>query len=307
MYSVVEACLYILTIVFASHAIWERLPADYPRSKKLTFAGAFLTLFLTFFVTSISFDSLRGEMSEIKHALHLNDQLTALGRSQDSKDQAAYDMLNDLLQRSSLLMQGRETTLKEWEAIDLLSRVLKKESMSSPAELRVIAVSTDLDEFRESSPIFHYGYESQLEKIAVTGLVERTYVLGETEWKRVQKNRNLFETERPWLIPDHFQELNLETIGQHQRRSVRCYLVGRGVLPEKSEMSDYDLIVMWREQKNVVFGANRRRNGDIRILFGDRKENEDWKQVCTRMKETQGVIKVREFIEKPMVRPVDVR
>jgi hypothetical protein len=150
----------------------------------------------------------------------------------------------------------------------------------------------------------------QIENIAALGIVQRVYVLDKQDWDGIEGKRSSFESGKPWLIPGLLQKLKLDSVAQAYRRGVQCYLAGPEAVPE-AEKSDNDLIVVWRERKNepkFVLGANRRRNGEIRIVFGDMAENGKWRQMCSRVQAAAGVIKVREFALEPgAARPFDAR
>src|ERR1700733_4391825 len=304
MRTAAEGILYFLAIVLASYAVWEKLPEGKSTARNLAFAGALLTLFLTFFLTSLAVDEMAKDIADLRNRIKVNDQMAALARETSSPGKAAYSMVTDLLRQFSRLPgETGEITLNNWEGIDLLSRILTKESESHPEELRIIAISIDSGEFEKPAASSSYEYEKAISTVADHGQVERIYLLGEKEWQDVKQHTSWFTSPNSWEIPQHLREIGLGPIGEHQRERVRCYLASQSTLPQGNK-SDYDLIVMWRTLQNkteqFVFGANRRSDGNISIVFGDEADNGAWRQMCFRLRDSPGVISIPEYSSQPV-------
>lgn len=311
MYTPAEGILYFLAIVLASYAVWEKLPEGKSAARNLAFAGALLTLFLTFFLTSLAIDEMGKEIKGLKDRIDLNDEMARLAGATDAPGRAAFETVKGLLEQFSKL--PRDITLSNGEGIDLISKILQHESkLDHPEDLHIIAISIDPKEFDNLAASSSDAYEGGIRKIAEHGKVERIYVLSEKKWLDAEQQK--FSSSHPWEIPQQLQDIGLGPIGQHQKAGVHCFLIKENVMPGGNK-SDYDLIVMWRTLQNkpepqFVFGANRRSNGKIDIHFGNDSANGGWLQNCLQIRETPGgVITIPEYrnARPAQSRPLDNR
>jgi hypothetical protein len=97
--SLVELVLYGVAIVLAVVAVWELFPKEYRWRRGAAFAGALLTLYLTFFMTSLRIEGLRKEVDVIA----VDAQLKALAVAKTPSGSAAYAAIKKSVSRLSSL------------------------------------------------------------------------------------------------------------------------------------------------------------------------------------------------------------
>lgn len=277
-FATVQLGLYVLAIVLGTYAVWERFPRDYAMLKRLAFALALLTLFLTFSQTAVKIEEIEKDL----HVLVADSRLKRLAEKQDLPSTVAFELAGEAIERLADLCDGQKKELNEWEAFEFLTGLMKKEAESHPKDLEVIAVSLDLAEFDEDAPACVCDYEKVLFDIALHGRghVEVTYVLDQSQWQALQLRKGWLSSEgqdKPWLVPDTLNELGLNVIARHQDNRLVCYVVPPEAVP-KVNRADYDLIVMFRKktdsEREAIFIANKRGRGRIDILRGDASQIE---------------------------------
>jgi hypothetical protein len=263
----VEIGLYLLAIVLASYALWERFPAETHPPQKLALAGALLTLFLTFFVTSLRIDDIKDVTDKLNPEIRASPQekrLRALKDAPDPVARAALDLLDQ--ERDSILPlhENGSAILNEDEGVRLIGLIVERLARTDDAKsLKISAISTNPNEFKDS-PI--KGYEQSLEKAAEKmSEVQRIYVLSDDAFIKTQA---WFEREtKPLNIYDWIQnEPELRPVVSHYLNGIRFLLAPRSALGAKPLESD--LILVTREQ-NVILGANRINDAQLQIVWNN--------------------------------------
>jgi len=289
-------------MLLATYVLWERFPRDYTTLQKLAFAGALLTLFLTFLLTSFRIDNIWSTLAVLK----VDSRLKALAESKDVTGEVVYNLTDEAIDRLTKLRDSKQGSLSESEGIEFLTKLMKKELEDVPGELEVVAVCRDLDEFNEDAPAVMLNYEKALFAIAERGHVEMTYLLSQKQWEKMKALEPWLLSEgarEPWSVPEKLNDHGLGAIARHQERRLKCFALSREDVPAEKR-STYYLIVMSRragdsEVRRTLFGANIQPQQGIHILLGETEETGRWQKMIASLSKHLDVVDIPKWQQPP--------
>lgn len=302
----VEIALYLLAIVLASYALWERFPSGTHAAQKLALAGALLTLFLTYFETSLRIDEIKDAIDALHKEVNASTQDLKLRTLKDATDPAGESLFELLTQESKnlwLLRENGDTTLSEDEGVQLIGKIVEKLALKGGADgLQISAISINPEEFKET-PIIK-GYEEALEKaVGKMGKVERIYVLPDEAWQKVPPTWSQQET-KPWAIEEGLRAMDLSAVASHYTHGIQCILAPplRGI----KNPTEYDLILVTKES-NVILGANRVTEGQLRVVWNNPENpapnrpetTQKWLGAFKYLKNQPNLIRLPEYKQPP--------
>jgi hypothetical protein len=299
----VEITLYLLAIVLATYGLWERFPKAHP-GQQLALAAALLTLFLTFFLTSIRIDQTKEEIISLRqdiNATMLDERLRALKNAKDPVDNVLYDLL-DRSSAALMAIHSGEGNLYEDEGIQFIAKAIEAELDQDPTSLQILAISVDSGEF-DRSAVFS-GYEDALTAaVEKKATVKRAYVLPNETWSKAMRDRAWLSSE-PWLIAEKLSELKLDAVRRHYTNGIQCILVPQSILA-KANSRDYDLILVSRASA-VIFAANRVGENELHVVRLRPEITKNWLSRVKDLLDNGSAVRLRSYRPQPK-RPVDDR
>jgi len=263
--------LSLLTVFLAAIGLWERFPRGAPLMQRLALAGSLLALLLMFF---FGFNRIERAIADLKKDVGIavqEAQIKILKTAPDSPGATLYDLLYASNARLIDLYVKKDGRLYQDEGIRFLAKALRREMKKNAKNLRVVAVSTDPEEFSRSAAFTEY--EAALAE-AVNNMipVERIYVLPDTTFSRLKK-----AWERPALetggIEQNLKELGLNAVLKHYRARLQCNFTPMEVL-EGRVARDYDFMIVLRGE--VLFAANRTGDDQLRIVLQPSDDTHEW-------------------------------